>query len=116
VLERLVARGVTSLVSRTATLEEIFLRHYAGLRDLIRLALAARPRLPRSWLGFLAVAVVHHRSSYKSLYEHPAVARGGRARLGDTPATLALYGRYLLGFRRRPRRLAPARHRSRWSG
>jgi ABC-2 type transport system permease protein len=64
-----------------------------GLRDLIRLALKRDRVFLPAWLGFLAFAVVITGSSYKSLYDTPQSRAEVVHGLGDTPATLALYGR-----------------------
>src|SRR5690349_2422979 len=64
-----------------------------GLRDLIRLALRRDRVFLPVWLGFLAFAVVITGSSYKSLYNTPQSRADVVHGLGDTPATLALYGR-----------------------
>jgi ABC-2 type transport system permease protein len=65
----------------------------SGLGELIRLALKRDRVFLPAWLGFLAFAVIVTGSSYKDIYDTPQsrleVVRG----LGDTPATLALYGR-----------------------
>src|SRR3954470_2898539 len=65
----------------------------SGLRDLIRLALARDRVFLPAWLGFLAFAVVITGSSYKSIYDTPQSRAEVVHGLGDTPATLALYGR-----------------------
>jgi ABC-2 type transport system permease protein len=64
-----------------------------GLRDLVRLALKRDRVFLPAWLGFLAFAVIITGSSYKSLYDTPQSRREVVHGLGDTPATLALYGR-----------------------
>ena len=64
-----------------------------GLRDLIRLALRRDRVFLPAWLGFLAFAVVITGSSYKDLYTTPQSRAEVVHGLGDTPATLALYGR-----------------------
>jgi ABC-2 type transport system permease protein len=65
----------------------------SGLRELIRLALKRDRVFLPAWLGFLAFAVVITGSSYKSLYDTPRSRAEVVHGLGDTPATLALYGR-----------------------
>jgi len=64
-----------------------------GLRDLIRLGLRRDRVFLPAWLGFLAFAVVITGSSYKNLYDTPQSRAEVVHGLGDTPATLALYGR-----------------------
>jgi ABC-2 type transport system permease protein len=64
-----------------------------GLRDLVRLALKRDRVFLPAWLGFLAFAVIITGSSYKSIYDTPQSRAEVVHGLGDTPATLALYGR-----------------------
>ena len=64
-----------------------------GLRDLIRLALRRDRVFLPVWLGFLAFAVVITGSSYKGLYNTPKSRADVVHGLGNTAATLALYGR-----------------------
>src|SRR3954468_23856946 len=64
-----------------------------GLRDLVRLALRRDRVFLPAWLGFLAFAVVITGSSYKDIYDTAKSRAEVVHGLGDTPATLALYGR-----------------------
>src|SRR4051812_7310738 len=65
----------------------------SGLRDLVRLALRRDRVFLPAWLGFLAFAVVITGSSYKDIYDTAKSRAEVVHGLGDTPATLALYGR-----------------------
>src|SRR4051794_9424528 len=65
----------------------------AGLPELLRLALRRDRILIPAWVLGLGLAVLVTASSYADLYQDPASRREVVTTLGETPATLALYGR-----------------------
>jgi len=64
-----------------------------GLRELLRLALRRDRVMLPAWVLGLGAAVLLTASSYADLYADPASRREVVTTLGETPATLALYGR-----------------------
>ena len=65
----------------------------AGLAELVRLALRRDRIMLPAWVLGLGLAVLVTASSYADLYQDPASRREVVTTLGETPATLALYGR-----------------------
>ncbi|MDA0170333.1 ABC transporter permease [Solirubrobacter taibaiensis] len=65
----------------------------AGLTELLRLALRRDRVMLPGWVLGLGLAVLVTASSYADLYKDPASRREVVTTLGETPATLALYGR-----------------------
>ncbi len=65
----------------------------AGLAELFRLALRRDRIMLPAWVLGLGLAVLVTASSYADLYKDPASRREVVTTLGETPATLALYGR-----------------------
>ncbi len=65
----------------------------AGLAELLRLALRRDRVMLPAWVLGLGAAVLLTASSYADLYADPASRREVVTTLGETPATLALYGR-----------------------
>lgn len=65
----------------------------AGLAELLRLALRRDRIMLPAWVLGLGLAVLVTASSYADLYKDPASRREVVTTLGETPATLALYGR-----------------------
>ena len=65
----------------------------AGLAELFRLALRRDRIMLPAWVLGLGLAVLVTASSYADLYQDPASRREVVTTLGETPATLALYGR-----------------------
>lgn len=65
----------------------------AGLAELLRLALRRDRIMLPAWVLGLGAAVLATASSYADLYAEPASRREVVTTLGETPATLALYGR-----------------------
>jgi len=64
-----------------------------GLAELLRLALRRDRIMLPAWVLGLGAAVLLTASSYADLYKDPASRREVVTTLGETPATLALYGR-----------------------
>lgn len=65
----------------------------AGLPELLRLALRRDRVMLPAWVLGLGLTVLVTASSYADLYKDPASRREVVTTLGETPATLALYGR-----------------------
>jgi len=64
-----------------------------GLAELLRLALRRDRVMVPAWVLGLGAAVLLTATSYADLYKDPASRREVVTTLGETPATLALYGR-----------------------